>query len=64
MTETKTKKIRVTFRCGHPPMELERDFKETPVCPVCQERVVKSVVGATPRFTGSCQGPLVSGGPR
>ncbi len=50
--------ITVSFRCGHPPIKLPRAFKETPVCPDCGERVVKSVKNATPRFMGSCQSPL------
>ena len=49
----------VTFRCGHPPVPVERDVKEAPRCPVCDERIVKTVTGATPRFSGTCQGPMV-----
>ena len=48
----------VTFKCGHR-MDLPRKVDETPRCPTCGERIVKSVTGATPRFTGSCSGPLV-----
>lgn len=49
----------VIFRCGHPPVTLERAVKETPSCPQCGERIVKNVTGATPRITGACTGPLV-----
>jgi hypothetical protein len=48
----------VTFKCGHW-VKAERDIKESPCCPVCGERVIKNVIGATPRFSGTCQGPLV-----
>lgn len=50
----------VTFRCGHT-QTYERDIKDAPRCPVCGERIVKNVIGATPRFSGTCQGPLVKG---
>jgi hypothetical protein len=49
--------MKVTFKCGHT-TSLERDVQEAPVCH-CGERIVKSVTGATPRFTGACTGPLV-----
>lgn len=49
--------MKIIFKCGHS-KELPRDVQETPVCD-CGERVVKSVTGATPRFTGACKGPLV-----
>ena len=48
----------ITFKCGHR-MELERDVKSAPVCKECGNRIVASVTGATPRFTGACSGPLV-----
>ena len=48
----------ITFKCGHR-IELPRDVKDAPVCH-CGERIVASVSGATPRFTGACSGPLVS----
>lgn len=48
----------ITFKCGHK-QDLKRDFDDVPRCQSCGERVVKSVTGATPRFTGSCSGPLV-----
>lgn len=32
----------------------------SPICQTCGERVVKSVIGATPTFKGACSGPLVS----
>lgn len=51
--------VKVEMRCGHPPIEMKRSEMVTPICPVCNERVVKCVTGATPRFTGSCTGPLV-----
>lgn len=49
----------ITMRCGHTPIEMKKDKMTTPICPECGERVVKSVTGATPRFTGTCTGPLV-----
>lgn len=54
--------MRVTFRCGHEAVTLERTVKDTPTCPQCGERRVKMVTGATPRITGACQGPLVTKG--
>lgn len=51
----------VTFVCGHR-KELPRDANEPPECS-CGERRVKNVSGATPRFSGACQGPLVQKGP-
>lgn len=52
----------VTFRCGHAAVEVGGDVKTPPTCPVCGERVVSRVTGATPRFTGACTGPLVQKG--
>ena len=52
--------VRIEMRCGHAPIEMKRgELKSAPICPECGERVVKCVTGATPRFTGSCTGPLV-----
>lgn len=47
----------VIFKCGHK-KEIARDVTSAPICD-CGERIVKQVSGATPKFTGSCQGPLV-----
>ena len=52
-------KVKVQMRCGHAEIEMPRDKIVAPQCPQCGERVVKHVIGATPRFTGSCTGPLV-----
>lgn len=49
----------VVFKCGHPAVTVERDVQTAPVCPVCGERIVRNVTGATPRFSGTCRGPLV-----
>lgn len=49
----------VTFRCGHPSIEVKRDVTVAPECPQCGERVVARVANATPTFKGSCRGPLV-----
>ena len=55
--------IRVTFRCGHPPMTVKRDVQEPPRCPVCKERVVARVVNGAPTFRAAAglgvRGPLV-----
>lgn len=51
--------MRVTFKCGHPSIALERTASAPPRCPQCGERVVARVTGATPSFKGACQGPLV-----
>ena len=47
----------VTFKCGHV-QKLPREAKDAPVCS-CGERVVTRVSDATPKFTGTCSGPLV-----
>ena len=49
----------ITMRCGHPPIDLPRGTDKIPICPQCGERRVASVSNATPKFTGTCSGPLV-----
>lgn len=49
----------VVFKCGHK-VDVPREIQDAPVCPECGERIVKHVTNATPRFSGSCSGPLVS----
>lgn len=49
----------ITFKCGHPSIDLANDAKEAPVCPVCRERRIVRVKAPAPRFSGACKGPLV-----
>lgn len=49
----------VTFKCGHR-QDVPSDVQAPPTCSACGERVVARVEKATPRFTGTCTGPLVS----
>lgn len=51
--------MKVSFKCGHPSIEVERSATAAPQCPQCGERVVTRVTNATPTFRGACQGPLV-----
>lgn len=48
----------VTMKCGCR-IEVPRDAKSAPLCETHGERIVQSVTGAKPRFTGTCTGPLV-----
>lgn len=49
--------IRVTFACGHPAVKVPAEASDPPVCPLCQERQVRSVQAPAPRFRGFVQGP-------
>jgi predicted RNA-binding Zn-ribbon protein involved in translation (DUF1610 family) len=51
--------MKVSFKCGHASVTLERSVSESPRCPQCGERVVTRVSDATPVFKGACKGPLV-----
>lgn len=52
--------VTVKFRCGHT-LHVKREDIHTvgAGCPQCGERVIAHVIGATPRFSGACTGPLV-----
>ena len=56
-------KVTVRFKCGHA-VQLPREElqKAGAGCEQCGERVIAHVIGATPRFSGACSGPLVQKG--
>lgn len=52
--------VRIEWRCGHSVEVARAEMPSSPICQTCGERVVTRVTGATPKFTGSCTGPLVT----
>jgi hypothetical protein len=52
-------KVRIQWRCDHAIDVPRSEMPTSPICPQCGERIVKQVIGATPKFKGTCSGPLV-----
>jgi hypothetical protein len=52
-------KVRIQWRCDHAIEVPRSEMPTSPICPQCGERIVKQVSGATPKFKGTCSGPLV-----
>lgn len=53
--------LRIRLACQHPTLVLPDSLDGTPVCPVCGETRVQSVVAdRAPRFKGSVLGPCAA----
>ena len=51
--------IRVTFKCGHPGVQLEASVDKAPVCPVCGDRQIANTHAPAPKFKGVGSGPVM-----
>jgi uncharacterized paraquat-inducible protein A len=51
--------VKIQWRCDHAIEVPRAEMPTSPICPQCGERIVKQVSGATPKFKGTCSGPLV-----